>query len=70
MYDFLRAYRDMTGDLDQIFEKNVRRFLGARGRVNKGMQETLRDAPERFGLYNNGIADPAGPLTFVLFPPL
>jgi hypothetical protein len=70
MYDFLRAYRDKTGDLDQIFEKNVRRFLGARGRVNKGMQETLRDAPERFGLYNNGIADPAGPLTFVLFPPL
>jgi hypothetical protein len=55
MYDFLRAYRDKTGDLDQIFEKNVRRFLGARGRVNKGMQETLRDAPERFGLYNNGI---------------
>jgi hypothetical protein len=28
---------------------------GGRGKVNKGMQSTLRDAPERFGLYNNGI---------------
>jgi hypothetical protein len=51
----LIAYRDATGDLDGIYEKNVRRFLGGRGKVNKGMQETLRDAPERFGLYNNGI---------------
>lgn len=55
MYSFLRAYRDKTGDLDQIFEKNVRRFLGSRGRVNKAMQVTLKEAPERFGLYNNGI---------------
>lgn len=55
LYDFLRRYRERTGDLDQIFEKNVRRFLGGRGKVNRGMQGTLRDAPERFGLYNNGI---------------
>ena len=55
LHDFLRRYRDRTGDLDQIFEKNVRRFLGGRGKVNRGMQTTLRDAPERFGLYNNGI---------------
>lgn len=55
LYDFLRRYRDRTGDLDQIFEKNVRRFLGGRGRVNRGMQTTLREAPERFGLYNNGV---------------
>jgi hypothetical protein len=56
MYDFLKEYRDKTGDLDQIFEKNVRRFLGSRGRVNnKAIQTTLREAPERFGLYNNGI---------------
>ncbi|HEY2232221.1 MAG TPA: AIPR family protein [Candidatus Angelobacter sp.] len=55
LYDFLRKYREKTGDLDQIYEKNVRRFLGGRGKVNKGMQATLRDAPERFGLYNNGI---------------
>lgn len=55
LYAFLKLYRDETGDLDRIYEKNVRRFLGARGKVNKAMQSTLRDAPERFGLYNNGI---------------
>ena len=55
LYDFLKAYRDKTEDLDQLYEKNVRRFLGARGKVNKGIQETLRSAPEQFGLYNNGI---------------
>jgi AIPR protein len=55
LYEFLRRYREKTGDLDQIYEKNVRRFLGGRGKVNKTMQATLRDAPERFGLYNNGI---------------
>jgi len=55
LYEFLVGYRDETGDLDGIYEKNVRRFLGGRGKVNKGMQDTLRDAPERFGLYNNGI---------------
>jgi len=45
----------MTEDFDQLYEKNVRRFLGARGKVNKGMLDTLRSAPEQFGLYNNGI---------------
>jgi hypothetical protein len=55
LYEFLKRYREKTGDLDRIYEKNVRRFLGGRGKVNKAMQSTLRDAPERFGLYNNGI---------------
>jgi AIPR protein len=55
LYEFLKRYRAQTGDLDRIYEKNVRRFLGGRGKVNKAMQATLRDAPERFGLYNNGI---------------
>ncbi len=55
LYEFLKAYRNKTGDLDQIYEKNVRRFLGGRGKVNKGIADTLRHAPEQFGLYNNGI---------------
>ena len=55
LFDFLKAYRDCTEDLDQLYEKNVRRFLGSRGKVNKAIHETLRSAPERFGLYNNGI---------------
>jgi hypothetical protein len=55
LYDFLRSYRAETGDLDQLYEKNVRRFLGGRGKVNKGMQATLNGDPAQFGLYNNGI---------------
>lgn len=55
LYDFLHAYRDETEDLDQLYEKNVRRFLGGRRRVNRGMQQTLLTDPEQFGLYNNGI---------------
>jgi hypothetical protein len=55
LYDFLKAYRSQTSQLDQLFEKNVRRFLGGRVKVNKGMHLTLRETPERFGLFNNGI---------------
>ncbi len=55
LYEFLKSYRDLTEDLDQLYEKNVRRFLGARGKVNRRMQQTLQEAPELFGLYNNGI---------------
>ena len=55
MYEFLAAYRDKTGNLDQLYEKNVRQFLGGRRRINRRIAETLRDAPELFGLYNNGI---------------
>lgn len=54
-YDFLKKYRLKTGDLDRIFEKNVRKFLGGRVKVNKGMKKTLEGNPERFGLFNNGI---------------
>jgi AIPR protein len=55
LYDFLKAYRAQTENLDQLYEKNVRRFLGGRVKVNKGMQATLNKEPEQFGLYNNGI---------------
>ena len=55
LYEFLSAYRDKTGNLDQLYEKNVRQFLGSRRKINKGIAETLRNTPELFGLYNNGI---------------
>jgi hypothetical protein len=55
LYAFLKTYRAATGDLDQLYEKNVRRFLGTRGKVNKAIQMTLDKEPEQFGLYNNGI---------------
>ena len=55
LYEFLKLYRDKTGNLDQLYEKNVRQFLGSRRKVNQGIEETLSDKPEMFGLYNNGI---------------
>ena len=55
MYGFLAAYRDKTGNLDQLYEKNVRQFLGSRRKINRRIADTLRDTPELFGLYNNGI---------------
>lgn len=55
MYRFLAAYREKTGNLDQLYEKNVRQFLGSRRKINRRIADTLRDTPELFGLYNNGI---------------
>lgn len=55
LYQFLKLYRDKTGNLDQLYEKNVRQFLGSRRKINQGIAETLDDKPEMFGLYNNGI---------------
>jgi len=43
----------------RLLEKNVRSFLQARGKVNKGIQTTIRDAPHRFLAYNNGISGTA-----------
>lgn len=39
----------------RLLEANVRSFLSTTGKVNKGIRETLRNAPERFMAYNNGI---------------
>ena len=55
LYEFMKAYRAITSDLELIYEKNVRKFLGSKRKVNKGIEETLRNAPEKFGIYNNGI---------------
>lgn len=55
LYSFMKKYRDKTQDLDKLYEKNVRRFLGSGRKVNKAMTFTLENTPERFGLFNNGI---------------
>ena len=39
----------------RLLEQNVRTYLQARGNVNKGMIATLRENPERFFSYNNGL---------------
>jgi hypothetical protein len=47
----------------RLLEANVRSFLSATGKVNKGIRDTLKSEPERFMAYNNGIvvvADEAG----------
>jgi len=55
LYYFLENYYFKTGDLDKLYEKNVRLFLKMYGNVNKNMKKTLEECPENFGLYNNGI---------------
>lgn len=41
---------------DRLLEKNVRSFLQVKGAVNRGIRDTLRDEPEMFLAYNNGIS--------------
>lgn len=55
IFAFMQDYRTQAGDLDLLYEKNVRKFLGNKRKVNKGIERTLEQHPERFGLYNNGI---------------
>ncbi|NKF07321.1 AIPR family protein [Clostridium gasigenes] len=40
----------------RLIEKNVRSFLQATGKINKGLKETLTKDPEMFMAYNNGIS--------------
>ncbi|MGY3725372.1 AIPR protein [Granulicatella balaenopterae] len=40
----------------RLLEGNVRSFLSVRGKVNKSIQNTIRNYPEMFFAYNNGIA--------------
>lgn len=42
-----------------LLESNVRTFLSARGQVNRGIQTTLAQEPERFLAYNNGLTTTA-----------
>jgi hypothetical protein len=63
IFGFMQEYRSKSGDLDMLYEKNVRQFLGSKRKVNKGIEQTLQEYPERFGLYNNGITIVAESLT-------
>lgn len=40
----------------KLLEGNVRSFLSAKGKVNKGIASTIKNYPEMFFAYNNGIA--------------
>lgn len=39
----------------RLLEQNVRNFLQARGKVNKGIRKTIHEEPGMFFAYNNGI---------------
>ncbi len=47
----------------RLLEQNVRVFLQARGNVNKGIRNTLQNAPSMFFAYNNGITATAEAVT-------
>jgi hypothetical protein len=52
----------------RLLERNVRSFLQFTGKINRGIRETLRTAPERFLAYNNGISATASSLELVELP--
>lgn len=57
----LRAVYERFGG--RLLEANVRSFLSATTKVNKGIRETLRTAPELFMAFNNGVVMVADELT-------
>ena len=49
----------------KLLEQNVRVFLQARTKVNKGIIETIRNSPDHFFAYNNGLTVTAKAITTV-----
>ncbi len=41
---------------EKLLDGNVRSYLQAQGKVNKGIRHTIQNEPEMFFAYNNGIA--------------
>jgi hypothetical protein len=52
----------------RLLEGNVRAFLSARGKVNKGIQTTIVKQPEMFFAFNNGIATTASSVSVKITP--
>lgn len=50
----LAAIYDIWGA--RLLEANVRTFLQARAKTNKGIQKTIKEEPELFFPYNNGLS--------------
>jgi hypothetical protein len=44
----------------RLLEQNVRSFLQFTGKINKGIRDTIRNKPQMFLAFNNGIAATAG----------
>lgn len=52
----------------RLLELNVRSFLQSRGKVNRGIQETIKDEPRSFLAYNNGVSLTAAEIRVVELP--
>lgn len=52
----------------RLLERNVRSFLQARGKVNKGVLKTISNEPHRFLAYNNGISITAEEISLASLP--
>ena len=52
----------------RLLERNVRSFLQARGKVNAGMRETIRNSPQMFLAFNNGLSATAEAVTLSDLP--
>jgi AIPR protein len=63
---FLHRLYERYGD--RLLERNVRSFLQVRGKVNRGIRDTLLGAPHRFFAYNNGISATAGAIELLEAP--
>lgn len=48
----------------RLLEGNVRSFLATRGKINRGIRETLTKDPTHFLAYNNGISATASSVAF------
>lgn len=58
-----RVLARIYGEYGQrLLERNVRAFLQVKGKINKGLQQTLREEPDRFLAYNNGLCCTAAEL--------
>lgn len=49
----------------RLLEANVRSFLQARAKTNKGIQKTIKEEPELFFPYNNGLSATADAVTCI-----
>lgn len=52
--DMLASLYEQYGP--RLLERNVRSFLQVKGAVNKGIRDTLKNEPDMFLAYNNGIS--------------
>lgn len=64
--DFVAMVYEIHGP--RLLELNVRSFLQSRGKVNRGIQDTIKTSPSRFLAYNNGISMTASAVRVVDLP--